>query len=157
MTEPTKVCRTCKETKALTEFQPDGDYQDGRRHQCRACMATYSNTRYHANTRARAIQLGGSHNQNVRRKWPAADTGMTSAEYAELVLAMTECTYCGQPNDGTYAFNLDHRIPLARGGKHEAANLTPCCEPCNRAKHKMTDTEYRIWLAGVAQRQAKAS
>lgn len=30
---------------------------------------------------------------------------------------------------------LDHVIPLSRGGPHTADNLVPSCISCNRAKH----------------------
>jgi 5-methylcytosine-specific restriction endonuclease McrA len=41
------------------------------------------------------------------------------------------CYMCGA---GGVAIEVDHVIPLARGGRHIAANLRPACVQCNRAK-----------------------
>ena len=42
------------------------------------------------------------------------------------------CSYCGtvMPRCET----VDHVIPVSRGGKHEPANLVPCCRRCNAEK-----------------------
>jgi hypothetical protein len=37
--ESIKACRTCKRTKALADFSPHRLSKDGRRHDCRACVA----------------------------------------------------------------------------------------------------------------------
>lgn len=39
------------------------------------------------------------------------------------------CVYCGGPFE-----EIDHCVPLARGGLHELVNLRPSCSPCNRSK-----------------------
>jgi 5-methylcytosine-specific restriction endonuclease McrA len=41
---------------------------------------------------------------------------------------------------------IDHRIPLARGGSDTAENRVPACNPCNAQKQKRTDEEYRWYL-----------
>ncbi|WP_425321342.1 HNH endonuclease [Deinococcus humi] len=63
------------------------------------------------------------------------------------------CRYCGLPNDGLgRGFQLDHVIPLSKGGAHDFGNIALCCEPCNRAKWNSTETEFLDWLRGAAQR-----
>lgn len=43
------------------------------------------------------------------------------------------CTYCGVP--GTDAeLEVDHIIPVARGGSHHISNLTTACRSCNQHK-----------------------
>jgi 5-methylcytosine-specific restriction endonuclease McrA len=39
------------------------------------------------------------------------------------------CGYCGRP-----AQEVDHRLPLARGGSDNPANLVAACRCCNLAK-----------------------
>lgn len=46
-------------------------------------------------------------------------------------LAEGPCVYCGGPSD-----SWDHVLPVGRGGPHTAANLVPCCLPCNNRKGK---------------------
>lgn len=149
-----KTCKECLVDRPLSEFGEDPSYADGLRAKCHACMAEYHRRRYHTNPRARAIQIGASTNVLVKKKFPEANTGLTSAAYADALLAAVSCTYCGQPNDGSHPFNLDHRVALGNGGKHELANLVPCCEPCNRAKRDMPAETFVAWLRGVAQRMA---
>jgi 5-methylcytosine-specific restriction endonuclease McrA len=38
---------------------------------------------------------------------------------------------------------LEHRIPLSRGGSNWLANLAPACKSCNSRKHAKTEAEFR--------------
>jgi len=49
------------------------------------------------------------------------------------------CYYCGEPTERP---QLEHRTPLARGGRHIGTNLVPACELCNRRKGTRTEAEY---------------
>lgn len=55
-----------------------------------------------------------------------------SPELARLMAELVQqpCAYCG----ATENITIDHIIPLARGGKHEATNLAPACLSCNSSK-----------------------
>lgn len=62
-----------------------------------------------------------------------------------------DCTYCekqlswnnhGYP-EGRGAWEVDHSIPLSRGGTHHLNNLVPACRPCNQVKSNMTASEFR--------------
>lgn len=46
-----------------------------------------------------------------------------------------KCAFCRRSIQN--GCHLDHIIPLARGGKHEALNLQLLCKPCNLRKHAM--------------------
>jgi 5-methylcytosine-specific restriction endonuclease McrA len=65
------------------------------------------------------------------------------------MMTLIRCTYCESPIivdrtepkrtrflDRHYRSTpeLDHIIPLARGGPHTVENLTPSCQFCNRSK-----------------------
>jgi len=65
------------------------------------------------------------------------------------------CFYCGikLPPDTDYIENgivysstrnwdIDHLVPLSRGGSNHNDNLVPSCKPCNREKGTQTYTEY---------------
>jgi 5-methylcytosine-specific restriction endonuclease McrA len=45
------------------------------------------------------------------------------------------------------ATEVDHRIPLSRGGSAWPANLVPACKPCNCSKNNMP---YREWMEKIA-------
>lgn len=49
------------------------------------------------------------------------------------------CAYCAT-EDGP--FEIDHVIPISRGGSHEPDNLTVACRPCNRSKKDRTPDEW---------------
>ena len=55
------------------------------------------------------------------------------------------CTYCGRTLNASKAgrMNLDHRIPLNRGGTPAVHNIVLSCSPDNRAKGNCTETEFR--------------
>ena len=55
------------------------------------------------------------------------------------------CEYCGRRLSASKAGkpNMDHRLPIARGGGAETANLVLSCSGCNRAKGEMTELEFR--------------
>lgn len=50
------------------------------------------------------------------------------------------CAYCGKRPKH---LELDHVIPLSRGGRHAIGNLLPACRRCNRSKHSRLLVEWR--------------
>lgn len=45
------------------------------------------------------------------------------------------CRYCRRPVGSDYSpYEIDHVIPLAKGGATELSNLVLACRPCNRTK-----------------------
>jgi len=53
-----------------------------------------------------------------------------------------ECVYCGRLLDIS-GVSIDHKIPLSRTGLSSFDNLAICCEPCNRTKGDLLESEYR--------------
>lgn len=50
------------------------------------------------------------------------------------------CAYCEAPLFGN--FEVEHMIPLSRGGAHDWTNIAVSCPPCNRRKHCKTAEEF---------------
>lgn len=50
------------------------------------------------------------------------------------------CWWCGKKIRGVS--HVDHVIPLAKGGKHEAANIVITCAHCNLSKNAKTPQEW---------------
>jgi 5-methylcytosine-specific restriction protein A len=44
-----------------------------------------------------------------------------------------QCTYCGAPGTDV-ELEIDHIIPVSKGGSHHISNLTTACRACNQKK-----------------------
>ena len=60
--------------------------------------------------------------------------------YAVLRAAQYKCGICGV--DISDSFEVDHKIPVSRGGRTEDSNLHAVCPSCNRRKGRKTLDEY---------------
>jgi 5-methylcytosine-specific restriction endonuclease McrA len=50
-----------------------------------------------------------------------------------------QCVYCGKQG---VPFEIDHQVPLSRGGTDRASNLVLSCHECNQRKSNQTATEF---------------
>lgn len=50
---------------------------------------------------------------------------------ARWIYFNNKCCFCG---DGRRTVQIDHMIPVSKGGEHVLENLFPCCKRCNRSK-----------------------
>lgn len=79
-----------------------------------------------------------------RARARAAEGHFTSAEWRALVESHgRRCAYCLV----VAPLEVDHRIPLKRGGTNWIANILPACGPCNRKKGQLTEAEFRARMA----------
>ena len=49
------------------------------------------------------------------------------------------CAYCGTDN----RLEIEHMVPLKRGGSNDSGNLQVACRQCNKRKGIQTDEEFR--------------
>jgi 5-methylcytosine-specific restriction endonuclease McrA len=83
--------------------------------------------------RRRAVELGRD------------DGTLTPAAWESIVAEWGgRCAYCDVVPD---KLQVEHKIPLSRGGWHTVGNVVPACGPCNLEKRARTDAEYRTWLS----------
>lgn len=54
---------------------------------------------------------------------------------AHVLQGRPPCRYCGRP-----ATQVDHVVPVSKGGTHALSNLVPCCARCNRSKSDYIDS-----------------
>lgn len=55
-----------------------------------------------------------------------------------------KCYYCGDSSN----LQMEHRIPLSRGGSNWPANIVPACRGCNSKKSTQTEAEFNRQLFG---------
>lgn len=60
------------------------------------------------------------------------------------------CMYCGRRR-GFRDLEIDHKVPIARGGNNRPRNLQVLCHSCNKRKGDQTDTEFRRRYRSVLQ------
>ena len=44
------------------------------------------------------------------------------------------CAYCGKPDHRAHELELEHVIPINKGGGHHLGNIVPACSHCNSSK-----------------------
>lgn len=67
--------------------------------------------------------------------------GEFTAEDVEkaIVGQKNKCWWCSKKMT---TFHVDHRIPLAKGGRNDAANIVISCPPCNLKKNAQMPWEF---------------
>lgn len=56
-----------------------------------------------------------------------------------------QCQGCGKKEDKTQ-LNIDHIIPLAKGGSNDLSNLQTLCYQCNQRKKANFDPRFRRYF-----------
>jgi 5-methylcytosine-specific restriction endonuclease McrA len=74
----------------------------------------------------------------IRNKRLKSNFKVTTKEIIRLL--QKPCVYCQQ----NASVEIDHIIPLARGGQHRIGNLIGSCLPCNRSKNAKFIMEWRL-------------
>lgn len=77
---------------------------------------------------------------NARRRGVPLDE--QARDYAKI-LALDPCAYCGGPAD-----EIDHIVPIVRGGTSEWGNLTAACKACNACKHARSLLRFLVVAVG---------
>lgn len=73
----------------------------------------------------------------------AARRRLAKAERQEVYNKMGGfCAYCGVPIT-TKTMQVDHVIPLKKGGADEVSNMLPACGSCNHYKSTLTVEQFR--------------
>lgn len=62
------------------------------------------------------------------------------SEWWKEQLRQGVCYYCGK-DVGEACLTMDHKIPVARGGRSVRSNVVPCCDACNKDKRCLTPVE----------------
>lgn len=81
--------------------------------------------------------------RNHRRRMKIKNNGrcdLTAQEWQSRLQEFNfHCAYCHLPFDN---LEIEHMIPIAKGGEHTLENVVPACRSCNANKHAKTLVEY---------------
>lgn len=78
----------------------------------------------------------------MRRHARARNAGLFHVTTKEILkLKAKSCFYCGSNQN----IEIDHRVPVSRGGSHSIGNLVSACRKCNRSKSNKFITEWNIF------------
>jgi 5-methylcytosine-specific restriction endonuclease McrA len=119
----TKLCTVCHINKPLSSFERRSDRPGQFRSECRPCKNS---------KRSRFSRL----QMNLHSRNPVGYTPLTK-ELREILGEPKSCYLCQTDLSWSY-YNLDHIIPIEKGGTNELTNLAWACPSCNRIKGTMT-------------------
>ena len=156
--EFTKVCTGCGQVKSILDFHHNRARKDGLQTQCKDCVRKYNRSRtgkdaqekyrksdkfkevhkrYRQSTKGKAARKRSGKTRRTRIKY--IQGSLTDAEWQTLLATYDYCSYCGEDLSDP---QLEHILPVSRGGRHELGNVLPVCLNCNRDKGDQTLEEW---------------
>jgi 5-methylcytosine-specific restriction endonuclease McrA len=121
------------------------------RYKCRDCQREYSRisqrknydpakqrTRYEKDRDAKLVRSCNNRARNL---------GIPGEITVEYWLSIKDrCAYCGTRS---VQIQIEHRIPLSKGGTNRPENVQGVCAFCNRAKGDRSESEFLKWLRSL--------
>ena len=91
-------------------------------------------------------------------KHRARDSRLISGSIRYIVLknAKNRCELCGIHKD-IKALDVDHIIPINKGGPNVIENMQALCYTCNSQKSDKDDTDFRLWKGMYEKRDASCT
>ncbi|NAP00425.1 hypothetical protein FRY77_31065 [Halomonas sp. MG34] len=118
-----KVCRRCDQEKPVT------DYYGPTRSYCKECER--KDARKRMARPGNRIRTAFRRAKRTARQFDAPDDLSYDDVAYTFAIAGGHCAYCGQPSQ---RLQLEHIVPLSRGGWNSLCNVTTACPSCNRRK-----------------------
>lgn len=136
-----RLCSLCQVDKPHSAFTRDASKVDGLRTSCRDC----ANERRRAQYRADPVKYIAAVADRRARKYAAT---LGPVDYPKI-LSASACYLCGdQLSLLGGSVDVDHVIPLTRGGAHATDNLLATHATCNRRKRDQLLSELH-WYTGA--------
>jgi 5-methylcytosine-specific restriction endonuclease McrA len=104
--------------------------------------------------RRRVRWRNARHKRRARKRAATVETVTAKFWATTLALYRNRCAYCGEAPDSTLAPNaggvleMDHFVPLARGGSHAPHNVLPACRRCNLDKTDRDPFAFAVEAVG---------
>jgi len=165
-----KICTKCKQRKEETEFYKDKSSNDGLTYWCKNCRKAFDKTRsasYYLEHKEDTQQYRKNNKEGIReyqRNWCKGIKGRTAhatvrhkvrAEMVGITSVSTltpedveflyyiqrgSCVSCGTDISNNN-FQIEHIIPISKGGDLSLENCQLLCKKCN-LKKRTKDTDY---------------
>lgn len=88
-----------------------------------------------------AVWLRNAKLREQRKLTNPGSVGVSVRDWRRLLTRYGHCcAYCGARSD---RLQMDHVIPLSRGGRHAIGNVLPACRRCNTSKRAKLLSEWR--------------
>lgn len=163
-----KACSRCKQILPYEAFCVKSSSISGRASACKSCTSSLRSNvsqerRDLRNYRKRQWALNNPDkikiiNRNSYERSPEQFINNSAKRYAKIKnvdrrtitnkelkrLHRQPCLYCSS----TKLIEIDHIIPIARGGRHAIGNLAPACRACNRNKTDYLVMEWKLKRQG---------
>lgn len=133
------TCRDCRKKLSISKFSRNGRKDGYRRPECRSCQHQRN-----------CLNPGYQNTPGAVKARAAHKVAPNAIVWKQQKLKEQNgvCTYCSSKLDLSNC-DLDHVIPLSRGGSDSADNYQILCGRCNKEKHAKTHEEYIVWLLDV--------
>lgn len=138
------VCNPCRKSRWTKDCHECGrrftsSWSADQKYCSHTCAAT---------SRARSIRIRSDDDHRVtRQKRERAAAGLSVGERKRLLDKWKRqgatCAYWPREGCQRIATEVDHVVPLVRGGTNYEGNLTPACKHCNSSKGGLTVIEWR--------------
>lgn len=145
-----KQCAGCGQLKSLIYFYPSRRGRGNVSAYCKVCYKERYYDRAKARERTAAYRVRHSerwkalhrlHMHKRRSLMTALNDGSVTDDVLRRLYAQRICSYCGKPTEKRLR-TIDHIMPLVRGGRHTAGNLTMACFACNSSKSGRHPEEF---------------
>jgi len=132
LTDGYRRCSMCGRYKPLSQFARDRRKRGGVRSYCLACSAKKARE-YRKQYKERARRSHRVAQAKRRAEKRHAGGAFTATDWLHVLDRYGhQCVCCGATED----LQIDHIVPLSKGGAHNIDNIQPLCGFCNR--HKST-------------------
>ncbi len=135
----TQQCKKCGEVLPLDRDHFGSQRNGNFRGQCRKCMA--ARTREWARLNPKRIAQREERRQELNRGFAITD----ELKRKLLREQRSVCALCGSAIANLRECDVDHLLPLAKGGTNLESNLVASHRQCNKEKHAKTLREYVAW------------
>ena len=138
-----RKCPDCGESKSAEMFYRCTWEASGLSIYCKACHSKHGRDRYQQTKEAVLKrcktwrQANPEKQAEYRHRRRALVLNCQYEDYNPLDI-FKDCVYCG----GQDSLEVEHLIPLSRGGDHTKENLAVACRSCNASKNSKTPLEW---------------